>query len=73
MHIGFFGLLALLFIGLKLAGFVAWSWLWVLAPLWAPTAFVISSIALIAVVAGVGAYTTERLRLKARRKNIYGF
>jgi len=23
-----------MFIGLKLAGFIAWSWWWVLAPLW---------------------------------------
>ena len=34
--IGFFGLLTLLFIGLKLCGVIAWSWLWVLAPLWIP-------------------------------------
>ena len=27
-------LLAVLFIGLKLAGFIAWTWLWVLSPLW---------------------------------------
>jgi len=27
-------LLAVLFIGLKLTGFIAWSWLWVLCPLW---------------------------------------
>ena len=34
MQIGFVGLLALLFIGLKLGGVIAWSWLWVLSPLW---------------------------------------
>ena len=28
--------LLLLFIAFKLAGIIAWSWLWVLAPLWAP-------------------------------------
>jgi hypothetical protein len=32
--IGFPGLLALLFIALKLTGVINWSWLWVLAPLW---------------------------------------
>lgn len=32
--IGFMGLLAILFIGLKLTGFVQWSWFWVLSPLW---------------------------------------
>lgn len=36
--IGFTGLLAILFIGLKLTGTVDWSWWWVLAPLWAPLA-----------------------------------
>lgn len=34
MQIGFTGLLGLLFIGLKLAGYITWSWLWVLSPLW---------------------------------------
>lgn len=32
--IGFFGLLAILFIGLKLTGHIDWSWFWVLSPLW---------------------------------------
>ena len=32
--IGFFGLLAILFIALKLTGVIAWSWLWVLTPIW---------------------------------------
>lgn len=34
--IGFFGLLCVLFIGLKLTNHVDWSWLWVLSPLWFP-------------------------------------
>lgn len=38
--IGFFGLLAIVFITLKLTGYIAWSWWWVLAPLWVPVAFV---------------------------------
>ena len=32
--LGFLEALGLLFIGLKLAGVIAWPWLWVLAPLW---------------------------------------
>ena len=28
--------LGLMFIGLKLAKIIEWSWLWVVAPLWAP-------------------------------------
>ena len=34
--VSFLGLLTLLFIGLKLMGHIAWSWIWVLAPLWFP-------------------------------------
>jgi sterol desaturase/sphingolipid hydroxylase (fatty acid hydroxylase superfamily) len=32
----FLGMLALLLIGLKAAGAIAWSWLWVLSPIWMP-------------------------------------
>lgn len=31
---GFVGLLTILFIGLKLTGHIAWSWWWVLSPIW---------------------------------------
>ena len=34
--IGFFGLLTLIFITLKLTNYIDWSWWWVLAPLWIP-------------------------------------
>lgn len=30
----FFGLLTLIFITLKLTGYINWSWWWVLAPIW---------------------------------------
>lgn len=33
---GFFGMLSILFIALKLTGCINWSWWWVLAPLWGP-------------------------------------
>jgi hypothetical protein len=32
--IGFTGLLTVLFVGLKLTGYIAWPWIWVLSPLW---------------------------------------
>lgn len=32
--IGFCGLLTIVFIALKLLGYINWSWLWVLSPLW---------------------------------------
>ena len=34
--LGFAEALTILFIALKLTGVIAWSWLWVLAPLWLP-------------------------------------
>lgn len=32
--IGFCGLLTIVFIVLKLTGHIAWSWWWVVAPMW---------------------------------------
>jgi len=32
--IGFIGLLTVVFIVLKLTGYITWAWIWVLAPLW---------------------------------------
>ena len=34
MQVGLPGLLLVVFIVLKLTGVIAWSWLWVLSPLW---------------------------------------
>ncbi len=49
--IGFFGLLAIVFITLKLTGVIAWSWWWVLSPLWGPVAVVIAIAILIGLIA----------------------
>lgn len=43
--VGFAGLLTIVFITLKLTGVIAWSWLWVLSPIWI-------SFALAAVIVG---------------------
>jgi hypothetical protein len=51
--IGFAGLLALLFIGLKLGHVIAWSWLWVLSPLWIPVAAVVAVVLAGAVYVGI--------------------
>ena len=32
--IGFTGLLTVLFVGLKLTGYISWPWIWVLSPIW---------------------------------------
>lgn len=36
--IGFVGLLTIVFITLKLTGYITWSWVWVLSPIWITTA-----------------------------------
>lgn len=51
--IGFFGLLAVLFIGLKLTHYIDWSWWWVLSPFWVPAAFIIAIFLVILLVATV--------------------
>ena len=52
--IGFFGLLAVVFITLKLCqiGEVAnWSWWWVLSPLWIPFAIVLALVVIAGIIA----------------------
>lgn len=47
--IGFFGLLAIVFITLKLLGHITWSWWWVLSPIWIPT--IITTIIILVIIA----------------------
>lgn len=49
--IGFVGLLTVLFIGLKLTGFISWSWWWVLSPIWITALLVLATLAVVLVVA----------------------
>lgn len=49
--IGFFGLLGLIFITLKLCNVITWSWWYVTLPLWGGFALLIA-IALILILAG---------------------
>lgn len=48
--IGFFGLLTIVFIVLKLLGIVTFSWLWVFAPLWIPFAIWLIIVAIVFIV-----------------------
>jgi ATP/ADP translocase len=57
--IGFFGLLAIVFITLKLIGIIDWSWIWVLAPLWCPPVLAVVGILLLAVIA----YFTDKIKM----------
>lgn len=49
--IGFFGLLGVAFIVLKLCGVINWSWWWVLSPLWGGLALVLGILAVVLVIA----------------------
>lgn len=37
----FLSILCLIFITLKLTGYIAWSWWWVLAPIWIPISIIL--------------------------------
>jgi hypothetical protein len=38
---GVLGWLTILFIGLKLTGYITWPWWWVLAPMWIPVSILL--------------------------------
>ncbi len=58
--INFFGLLAVVFITLKLTGYIAWSWWWVLAPLWMPLPVLLVIFAFIFLIAFAWAWVTGK-------------
>ena len=71
--IGFCGLLTIAFIVLKLTGVISWSWLWVLAPIWIPTAIVLAVLLVVLIVVLVKEgvkQTEERQRRELRSENI---
>lgn len=61
---GFGTLLTVLFIGLKLTGYIDWSWFWVLSPLWISFGIflIILVVFVIAAVAFDGKVTMRRRR-----------
>ena len=66
---GFCGRLAVAFIVLKLTGVINWSWLWVLAPIWIPTAIVLAVllVVLIVVLVKEGVKQTEEKQRRQER------
>jgi len=44
--ISFFLVLFLLFLALKLGGYINWSWVWVTVPLWGPVAVTVGGVLL---------------------------
>jgi hypothetical protein len=51
--IGLGTILFLIFMTLKLTGYIDWSWWWVTAPLWIGVALVVALFALILMFAGI--------------------
>ena len=45
--VGFMGMLAIVFIALKLMKVITWSWWWVLAPLWVPVLMFMSMVVIL--------------------------
>lgn len=75
-------MLGLLFIGLKLGGVIHWSWLWVLAPFWIPSAVFLAVLLGLLVALGVKAVAEERarkrridaarMRMRAKARDVWG-
>ncbi len=62
--IGFVGLLTIVFITLKLTGYITWSWWWVLSPIWIGALFVISILAIFLLLALIAATASTPRRTK---------
>jgi hypothetical protein len=58
--ISFVGLLTLVFITLKLTGFIAWSWWWVLSPIWISASVTIAIIGIVLILSLIGALFASR-------------
>ena len=69
MQVSFMGLLAILFIWLKLTGFITWSWWLVTLPLWGGVAFIFSLLIIGPVLAIVGAFILDVLNGLTKAKN----
>jgi uncharacterized membrane protein YhdT len=48
--IGFGGVLTVLFVGLKLTGYIDWSWWWVTSPITIPVVLIIAIITTIRII-----------------------
>lgn len=66
---GFFFVLFIVFLVLKLTGAIAWSWWWVTAPLWAPAALILLILGIMFLVA----YILDKKNARARRRRKYGY
>ena len=60
--LGFLSILALIFITLKLMGYITWSWWWVTAPLWGLPAVIIIALAIMFMFIGAVTCWEKRRR-----------
>jgi hypothetical protein len=60
----FLSILTLIFITLKLTGYIAWSWWWVLSPLWIPFAIILGIGLIVLVLALV---TSAPIKFRKRK------
>jgi hypothetical protein len=70
--IGFFGLLGITFIVLKLCNVIDWDWLWVLAPLWGPLALLVFILLIWLIVMVISSVTGRRSRIVRRQRDWWG-
>lgn len=54
------GMLGVAFVVLKLMGYISWSWWWVLAPFWVPTAIILTILGFLALVIVLAEFTKDR-------------
>ena len=57
--IGFPGLLTILFVGLKLTGYINWSWWWVLSPILISTGIVLAVVLTVIILTAIVDSTTK--------------
>ena len=58
--VGFFGLLTIVFIALKLMGYITWSWLWVLSPLWLSFVVGLVLVLIFAIITGIAENVSKK-------------
>ena len=51
--ISVFGLMGVMFIGLRIAGVISWPWVWVLAPFWVPLVLGVILLLILIIIAAI--------------------
>lgn len=66
--VGFVGLLTVVFVVLRLTGFIDWAWWWLASPLWIGAALALGAIGAIAVVAFISIVIEDAMARRRRKK-----